>query len=28
MKKDFGVKFPEARFTGDQGNVKDLEKVL
>jgi hypothetical protein len=28
MDKDFGVKFPEARFTGDQGKVKDLEKLL
>ena len=28
MEKDHGVKFPQARFTGDQGSVSDLERLL
>lgn len=28
MEKDHGVKFPEARFTGDQGKMADLSKLL
>lgn len=28
MEKDDGRKFPEARFTGDQGSVEDLERLL
>lgn len=28
MEKDFGVKYPQARFTGDQGKVADLSSLL